>query len=88
MALHRIFHRAAENFTIGDIAIATADHGWNCLNAETEIDPGAFDFHTVRLFHQPLERLHAGLQFAVIQCADLEIKVFKGLRAHSGKLCH
>src|SRR5713101_1572270 len=88
MTLYGIFHRAAKNFAIGNIAIATTDHGWNSLDTETEVGPGAFDLDAVCLFHQPLKRFHAGLEFAIIQCADFEIKIFKRLRAHSGKLRH
>ena len=88
MAFHGIFHRAAENFAIGNIAIATADHSWNSLDTEMQISAGTFDFDMVGFSHQPLERLHAGLQFAIVQCADIEIEIFKRLRAHPGKLCH
>jgi hypothetical protein len=54
MALDRIFHRAAENFPIGDIAVATADNGWNSLDTEPQIGVGALYLDTVCLFHQAL----------------------------------
>src|SRR5439155_24351623 len=88
MTLYRILHWTAENFAIGDIAITTADYGWNSLDTDTQIGAGTFDLDTVRLFHQPLEHLHAGLKFAIVQRADIEIDVFKCLGAHSGKLRH
>src|SRR5439155_24227607 len=88
VSLNGVFHRATENFAIGNIAIAAADHRWNSLDTETQIGAGTFDLDTVCLLHQPLERLHAGLQFAIVQRAHIEVEVFECLRAHPGKLCH
>ena len=88
MTLNGISHRATENLTIGNIAIATADHGRNPLYAKAEVGIRSFNFHSIRLFHQPLECLHTGLQFAIVQRADFEVKVLKSLCAHPGKLCH
>src|SRR6266404_3080077 len=83
-----IFDRTAENFAIGNVAVAAADNGWNSLDTETQIGARAFDVNAVRLFHEPPERLHAGLQFPIVQRAYIEIEVFECLRALSGKLCH
>src|SRR5438046_7816265 len=80
--------RAAEHRPIGNIAIATADHGWDPLLVETEIGAWTFDFDSVRLFHQTMEGLHARPKLPIIQRADFEIEIFKRLGAHSCKLCH
>ena len=88
MTLHGVSYRAAENLTIGNIAIATADHGRNPFHTEAEVCAGPLDFDPICFFHQPLERLHAGLKLAIIQAAHREVKIFKGLGAHPGKLCH
>src|SRR6266404_2695537 len=61
VTFHGIFHRAAENFTVGNVAVATADDGWNSLDTETQIGAGTSDVNAVRLFHEPLERLHASV---------------------------
>ena len=50
--------------------------------------PGTLDFDPIRFVHQSLERLHAGLQFAVIEGADVEIEIFESLRAHPRQLRH
>ena len=88
MSFHGMFHRRSENFAIGNVAVAAANHCGNSLDAEAKIRLGSFDFDAICFFHQPLQRLHARLQFAVVQRADVEIKIFKCLRAHSGKLRH
>src|SRR6266581_1586781 len=85
MTLNRISHRAAENLAVGNIAIATADYGRNPLYAKAKVSTWAFDFNTIRLFHQSLERSHASLKFAIIERANVEVKIFKSFRAHSGK---
>ena len=35
-----------------------------------------------------LERLHAGLQFAVVERADIEVEILERLGAHAGQLRH
>src|SRR5262249_16802098 len=88
VAVDRIFHGTAEHFAIGNIAVATADDGWNSLDAEMQISIGPFNLDTIGPFHQALQRFHPWLQFAVIQRADIEKEIFKGFRAHSCKLRH
>ena len=51
VALHGIFHWAAKNFAIWNVAVATADNGRNSLDTKTQIGAGIFDFDTVRFFH-------------------------------------
>src|SRR5207244_11090565 len=65
-----LFRSAAKNFAIGNIAITAADHRRNSLDCKTQIGAGAFDFDAIRLFHQPLERFHAGLQLAIIESSE------------------
>ena len=43
------------------------------------------DFDVIGLFHQCLQRFHAGLQLPVIERAHLEIEILKGLGAHAGQ---
>ena len=88
MTLNGISYRATENLAIGDIVIATADHGRNPFHTEAEVCAWPLDFDTICFFHQPLERLHTGLKLAVIQAAHSKVKIFKSLSAHPGKLCH
>src|SRR6202035_5636512 len=86
--LNGIFHGAAENFTVGNVAIASANHSWNSLDAKADVGTRSLNLDTVRPFHQRLQRFHARLQFAVIQRADFKVEIFEGLRAHSGQLRH
>ena len=88
VALHGILHRAAENFAVGNVAIAAANHRADALDAEAQIGAGPFDFHAIGFVHERLQRFHARLQFPVIERADLEIEILERLRAHAGELRH
>jgi hypothetical protein len=88
VALNRILDRTTEHFAVRNIAITAADHRADALDAEAQIGAGAFDLNAIRFVHEFLERLHARLQFAVVECADIEIEVFESFRAHAGQLRH
>src|SRR5262249_30587748 len=88
LAFHRVFHRSSENFAIRNVAIAAADDSWNSFDTKIQIRAGTLDLDAVRLFHQPLKRLHPGLQFAVVERADIEKEIFKRFGAHPCKLSH
>src|SRR5215208_3773306 len=88
LAFHRVFHRSSKNFAIGNVAITTANNSWNSFDTKIQIRAGSLDLDAVRFFHQPLKRFHSGLQFAVVECADIETEIFKRLGAHPCKLSH
>ena len=88
VSLNRIFHGTTENLAVGDVAIPPTDHSRNSFDAEAEIGSRSFNLDAICFLHQCLERLHTRSQFAIIQGADFEIKVFESLRAHSSKLSH
>ena len=88
VALHGIFHRTTEDLAIGNVAVAAANDGGDSLDAETQIRSRPFDLHPIGFFHQRFERFHPGLQFSVIEGADLEIEILKRFRAHAGQLRH
>ena len=71
-----MFHGRGKNFAVGNVAIAAANHGRNSLNAEIEIGAG------------PFQGFHSWLELFVIERADVEVKIFKSLGAHSRKLRH
>ena len=81
-------HRTTEDFAIGNVAVAAANDSGDSLDAEAQVRSRPFDFHAIGFFHQRLERFHAGLQFSVIQRADVEIKILERFRAHAGELRH
>src|SRR5207244_2749423 len=45
--LNGIFHGAAENFTVGNIAIASANHRWNSLDAKADVGARPLNLATV-----------------------------------------
>ena len=50
--------------------------------------PGPFDLDAIGLVHQRLQRLHARLELAVVERADVEVEILERLRAHAGELRH
>src|SRR5581483_2780788 len=88
VTLDRISDWRAEYFAVGNIAIPATDHGWNSFFCKSEMSARSRNLHSVRLFHQTMERSHSGQELAIIKRAHIEIEIFKCLGAHAGKLCH
>src|SRR5437667_3438522 len=79
MAFHRIFHWRCEHFTIRNIPVPSANDCWNSFDAKSQIRSRSFDFDAVGFFHQRSQRSHSWLEFAVVERANFEVKIFKSL---------
>ena len=50
--LHGILDRAAEDFAVGNVAVAAADDRADALDAEAQVGARAFDLHAVGFVHE------------------------------------
>ena len=88
MALDAFFHRAGKHFAVGDVAVAAASHGADVFDGKSEVGAGALDVDLVGAVHQGFERGHARGHAAVVECANVEVKILERRGAHLRLLGH
>ena len=88
MALDALLHGAGKNLAVRDVAVAAAGDGADVFDRKAEVGAGTLEVNLVGAVHEFLECCHAGSHAAVVERADLEVKILERRRAHLRLLGH
>ena len=87
-AVHRFFDRSGVDFAVRNVAASVAFDCRNALDGEGQIGVRTDQTHLVCALHEINQRIHSAAHFVVVQCADIEEKVFEGFLRFVCELCH